>query len=138
MRYTLDTDIATLYLRGYIVLQKRLFAVPIEDLSVAIVVAQELVAGWLPILNRIAAPEHYIGPYAELRKAIEFLGTLRILDFDAAVAAEFARLRTEHRRIGSNDLRIAAIALVNNATLLTRNLKDFEQIPGLIIEDWSA
>jgi tRNA(fMet)-specific endonuclease VapC len=36
------------------------------------------------------------------------------------------------------DLKIAAIALANDATLLTRNLSDFRKIPGLRIEDWTV
>jgi tRNA(fMet)-specific endonuclease VapC len=35
------------------------------------------------------------------------------------------------------DLRVAAVALTLKATVLTRNLRDFEKVPGLIVEDWS-
>jgi len=39
-------------------------------------------------------------------------------------------------RIGTMDLKIASIALDHEATLLSANLRDFEQIPGLHVEDW--
>lgn len=47
------------------------------------------------------------------------------------------RLRKIHRRLGAMDLRIAAIALAQNAKLISRNLKDFRPIVGLQVEDWT-
>ncbi len=60
------------------------------------------------------------------------------LDYDAKAAAEFERLRQARIRIGTMDLKIAAIALANGATLLTRNLTDFGKVPNLRAEDWSV
>ncbi len=45
--------------------------------------------------------------------------------------------RSQRIRIGTQDLRIASIAIAHGGTVLTRNRKDFEQVPGLTIEDWS-
>lgn len=53
-------------------------------------------------------------------------------------AEQFHELRRARVRIGTMDLRIAAIALVNDATLLSRNLADFRRVPGLRVEDWTA
>ena len=39
-------------------------------------------------------------------------------------------------RIGTMDLKIAAIALANDAILLSRNLTDFSKVPALRVEDW--
>jgi tRNA(fMet)-specific endonuclease VapC len=41
-------------------------------------------------------------------------------------------------RLGTMDLKIAAIARANDATLLTRNTTDFQKVPGLRFEDWSV
>jgi tRNA(fMet)-specific endonuclease VapC len=57
--------------------------------------------------------------------------------FDIRAAEQFQQLRKQYPRLDTMDLKIAAIALTNNAILLTRNQKDFGQIQGLNIEDWS-
>ena len=41
-----------------------------------------------------------------------------------------------HVRIGAMDIKIASIALANDAILLTRNLNDFQKVPGLRVADW--
>lgn len=62
-----------------------------------------------------------------------------ILAVDAAAAAEFDRLRHHKKlkKIGQADLLIAAITLAHRATLVSRNLKDFHQVPGLQVENWA-
>lgn len=49
----------------------------------------------------------------------------------------FRQFRQMGIRIGTQDLRIASISLVHKAIVVTRNRKDFDQVPNLIIEDWS-
>ncbi len=66
-----------------------------------------------------------------------FLSNIRILSFPEPTIARYEDLRLSHRHIGKNGRRIAAIALDTAAILATRNRQDFEQIPGLKIEDWS-
>jgi len=58
--------------------------------------------------------------------------------FDVAAAREFDRLRQIKtlKKIGRGDLLIAAITLAKQATLVTRNLKDFRRVPGLRVENW--
>jgi tRNA(fMet)-specific endonuclease VapC len=62
----------------------------------------------------------------------------RIVAFDAAAGACFDQLQTQKVRIGTMDLRIASIALAKNLILLTRNVRDFSQVPGLTTEDWTV
>ena len=47
-----------------------------------------------------------------------------------------AKLANAGMPIGSYDLQIAAIALANNLTLVTHNIREFERVEGLQIEDW--
>ena len=54
----------------------------------------------------------------------------------ARAAEQFQRLWVARIRIGTMDLKIAAIALANDAILLSRNLTDFSKVPALRVEDW--
>jgi tRNA(fMet)-specific endonuclease VapC len=60
-----------------------------------------------------------------------------MLEYSIAAQEHFLALRQQRIRIGTQDLRIAAICLVNDLTLVTHNRQDFEQVPGLRLEDWS-
>ena len=62
----------------------------------------------------------------------------KLLSIDNEVASEFDRLRLNKKlkKIGRADLLIAAISLANRSILVSRNLKDFRQVPGLQVENW--
>jgi tRNA(fMet)-specific endonuclease VapC len=61
----------------------------------------------------------------------------RVLPFDDKPAQVYQELTNQKLRIGAQDLKIAAIVLANEAILVTANRRHFDQIPGLLIEDWS-
>lgn len=67
------------------------------------------------------------------------LAEFPVVPFDAVAGGHFARLRKLKavRNVGLADLLIAAIALARDATLVTRNTKDFAPIPGLKLENWA-
>ncbi len=136
--YVLDTDIASLYLQGHSIVTERVIAEVSPNISVTIVTAQEMITGWLPQLTRRQPKERYVWAYAGLRRVLDFLRDAYLLDFDMATAEEYERLRATYRRLGTNDLRIAAIVLTVRGTLVTRNTSHFSQIVGLNLEDWST
>lgn len=74
-----------------------------------------------------------------LDQAEKDLRPFRILSITDAAAREFDRLRQNRRlrKIGRGDLLIAALVLANRAMLVSRNLKDFRQVPGLQVENWA-
>jgi tRNA(fMet)-specific endonuclease VapC len=78
----------------------------------------------------------HLSAYARLAELFSFLGSWNLVLFDERGAIEFARLRHERIRIGSQNLKIASIAIVNDALLLSANLRDFQRIPGLRVENW--
>lgn len=66
--------------------------------------------------------------------------SLRALPFDRAAAAVYGTLRADLERRGMRvddpDLRIASIALARDLTLVTGNVRHFERVPGLRVENW--
>ncbi len=135
--FALDTDIASLYLQGHPSVVAQMTGRIEDTIAVPIVVAQELLAGWLPLLTRQQSGERMAQTYTAFHRTLDFLADFPILDFDPVVAERFDQLRQRYRRSGSNDLRIAAIALANGATLVTRNTVHFSEIAGLRLADWS-
>jgi tRNA(fMet)-specific endonuclease VapC len=75
--------------------------------------------------------------YARLQETLEYFTRVRVLPFDESAAQWFCRLSQQRIRIGTQDLRIAAIALANGCIVITRNRRDFERVPGLAVEDWT-
>lgn len=71
------------------------------------------------------------------RNTLNDLNSLNILNFNQEAYTRYAELRSQRIRIGTQDLRIAAIVLSVNGILVTRNQRDFAQVPRLIFEDWT-
>ena len=61
-----------------------------------------------------------------------------MLYFDGIAATVYERLLSQKVRIGTQDLRIASIALSQSAVLLTRNSQDFSRVQGLQLDDWTV
>lgn len=79
---------------------------------------------------------------ASLVRAIEeyVRGEVSILPFDEPAAESYADIRVtleaEGRRLDEADLRIAAICVARDLTLVTGNVRHFERVPGLRVENW--
>lgn len=106
------------------------------DAFTCIVVVEESVKGWLALLHRAVPGPDQVHIYERMQESLQGAMKLGVLPFDADAAALFVELRQTFRRIGTMDLKIAAICLVHDATLLTRNIVDFQSIPGLRVENW--
>jgi tRNA(fMet)-specific endonuclease VapC len=137
----LDSDHFSEFLKGTssaaLRLRQRLEAAT-EPVVVTIITAEELMRGWLSLIHRQRAVRAQIFGYAELRKLISTLGRWDVLPWDDAAASQFENLRSQKVRIGTMDLKIASIALSQNAIVLTRNRVDFEQVANLQTEDWQS
>lgn len=115
--------------------EKRRLAAGFEVFT-TIITVQEITKGWLALLNRKSTPQQQVRLYQRFNRSYEALRDWDILPFDQEAAAELAVLARQRVNIGPMDLKIAAICLAHDATLLTRNLKDFRKVPGLRVENW--
>ena len=101
-----------------------------------IVTFEEQARGWLAYGARGVEAE--VEAYGRLFELVEFYRRMPIIPFDGESAIRYQQLRSLKLGVGAMDLKIAAVALVNSATLLSRNLRNFRKVPGLAVEDWSA
>jgi tRNA(fMet)-specific endonuclease VapC len=107
-----------------------------EEFGTTIVCLEERLRGWLAAVKRKQDISDQIPVYRRLGRLWHYLRAWIILPFDDESAEVFKALRKQKIRIGSQDLKIAAIALSQNALLLSANLRDFRQVPGLRVENW--
>jgi len=137
IRVLLDTDHVSLHERGHLPLRARLASFPPEAVAVSVVMVEEMLRGRLAILARRAEGEARVHAYAKWLETVLFFSTIPVVPFDMACEQQLQVLRSLRLRVGSRDPRIAATALVHNVVLITRNRRDFEQVPGLMLDDWS-
>jgi tRNA(fMet)-specific endonuclease VapC len=114
----------------------RLDQLAADDIATTIVSFQEQVQGWLAFLNQARREEQILRAYWELERLRRSFQKMNVLPFAEVANEQFKSLRKQCPRLGTLDLRIASIALTTDARLLSRNLRDFRQVPGLLVEDW--
>lgn len=140
MMLILDTDHLSIVSQDTIEafnIGRRLASVPSSEVCVTIITYEEQMRGWLAYIAQAKSPARQLEAYRRLRQFVERYREVALLDYASEAAVQLEKLQQDRVRIGTMDLKIAAICLANNAMLLSRNLKDFGQVPGLIVEDWS-
>ena len=133
-----DTDPATLFGQGHPQIVQRVSEVNPKDIAITLVTFEEQMYGRLNRIRRATSGHEIISAYASLGKSINYLTDFELLDFDRDAEIYYREFLREKIRVGTQDLRIAAIALSKSGILLTRNRRDFERIAGLRFEDWSV
>jgi tRNA(fMet)-specific endonuclease VapC len=142
MKYLLDTDHISLLQRqsgaAYSTLLLRISRLPVTDFALSIVSFHEQVIGAHDFINRAKSPKDLRRGYVMLGEVLDGFSAATVLPFDEAAIALFDELRAQRIRISTMDLRIATIALSRGLVLLTRNVRDFERVPNLDIQDWTV
>lgn len=132
LRYLLDTNILSALAREP---QGRIYQALSERLPdtacTSIVVASEIRFG----LQR--------GASDRVRQQMEtLLAAVDILPLEAPADAHYGEIRAHLEKlgqpIGANDLLIAAHARALGLVMVTHNLREFQRVPGLLVEDWLA
>lgn len=138
--FFLDTDIATLVFRKHQRVLSRLAAVDANKVALTVATRLEVLRGRIDAFVKAADGAGLLLAVEGLAKAEVFLSGFRIVAVDQAVADQFDLLRANKKlnKMGAGDRLQAAIALANGATLVTRNTKDYANVPGLTLEDWAA
>lgn len=136
--YILDTDTLTHLHAGHRRVVANLRSIEDPDVVITIITKIELLRGRFDFVLKAEGGAGILRAQEFLTRTEDLLAHLQILPFDAAAAAQFDRLRIQSSvsKIGRADLLIASIALSQRALLVTRNVRHFQQVPGLRIVNW--
>lgn len=142
MAFHLDTDhLSILHRRqqperDHIV--ARLERLPPDDVATTIISFHGIVKGWLAYLNQGRNSAQVVRAYAELESVWRSFCKMNVVSYGNDAKQRFAEMRQQGIRIGTMDLRIAAIGLETKATVVSRNVVDFSKVAGLVVEDWTV
>lgn len=137
----LDTDCLSLLERERILesskLIKALEAHPDEEIVTTIITYEEQMRGWLAFIRKCRSLSEQVNGYERLHRFLASYRSTPVIGFDHKAATIYRDLKDQKIRVGTMDLMIASIVIANSAVLVTRNLSDFELVPGLRAEDWT-
>ena len=138
----LDTDHLSVLERhtqpGSTTLRAHLAHLPPDEVVTTIISYEEQMRGWMAYLAQSRAVAQQVVAYRRLLQHLDNYRQIPVLAFDETAAIVFQRLSRARLRVGTMDLKIAAIVLSRDALLLSKNLTDFGQVPGLQVEDWTS
>jgi tRNA(fMet)-specific endonuclease VapC len=113
IQFLLDTDHLTLFEHGHPALGQRLARQPADSVGLAIVTVEEALRGRLGALSQARTAAQRIARYALLQASVQLVNQLPIVPYNQAAEDQLLKFKAQRLRIGSQDLKIAAVALVN-------------------------
>ncbi|MCH5201422.1 MAG: type II toxin-antitoxin system VapC family toxin [Oscillospiraceae bacterium] len=131
-RYMLDTNICIYAIKNKPEqVQKRLLSNLKKGLCISVITLAELEFG----IEKSSRPEQAASAL------MQFLSVIEVLPFTNQAAVEYGKicayLQKKGTPIGTMDMLIAAHAKSENAVIVTNNVKEFERVPDLKIENWA-
>lgn len=137
IRFVMDTDMFTLFSHQHATVVTKVDEL-LSEIAVTTVTVEEQYGGWFSKLKQSRDPADYAKISRRIATTTRLLALFEISSMTEPAIARFDTLLKLKLNIGRMDLRIAAIALELNATIATRNMRDFGRVPGLTVVDWSV
>ncbi len=136
--HLLDTNIVTALYAGNERVMNRLRDLDDPQVGIIIITKAELLRGRIDYLLKATDGESLLRAQLLLTQTEQLLDDLRIIPFEQTAVEQFERLKSQRslRKMGRSDLLIASIAIAHRATLVTRNLKDFQLVSNLKLTNW--
>ena len=138
MQYLLDTDTLTLLVKGHPGVNQKVAKHSTSELFTSVITVEEQLTGWYSKLRRTKQSTELARIYFKLQQTVQYLGRINVMPFTVLAIDRWEILRHAKLYVGSMDLKIAAIALEHQAIVVSRNVRDFNRVPGLVVEDWSV
>jgi len=130
--YLLDTNIVSYWMRGHQPLMDRIKSHSPKDLSLSAITLAEIYYG---------IEKSPIKKKARRTKIEQIRSTVEVHPFDGSAAAKYGVIRTQLEKkglvISERDLQIASIAIANGLCVITHNVKEFNRVEKLKLEDWA-
>lgn len=137
--FLLDTDTLTLLLNGHARVAQQAQQAEVSGIATTVITRAEMLRGRIDQLLKADTTDGVLRAQERLHWIEARFAERRVIPFDAAAGAVLESLVRVRglRRIGRADLLIASIALAQHATLVTRNLRHFQRVPGLTLANWA-
>ena len=135
-----DTDVFSDLLFGRPSVAARADEVGLYNIAVPVGTVEEVLEGWMAAINRSrerVGRNDVTTAYGELQRTITATADFVVLPYTPAAQAKFLEWRADDIRIGTRDFRTAATCVAHGVELVTRNRRDFDQVPGLNLTVWN-
>ncbi|MEH1901933.1 MAG: type II toxin-antitoxin system VapC family toxin [Nostoc sp.] len=134
--WILDTDSVSLFHKGNLEIARRLNIVDASEVAITIVTVEEQLRRRFQVIRRASAND-LVSAYEKLQVTFDSFKSLNVLRFTPEAQELYTNLINQKIKAGRQDLRITAIALSVSGILVTRNNRDFCQVPNLVLDNWT-
>ncbi|ALO15614.1 tRNA(fMet)-specific endonuclease VapC [Salinivirga cyanobacteriivorans] len=129
MNYLLDTNICIHYFKGQFALKEKVEKAGFENFAISEITLAELIYG-AEKSQKVEKNLQVVEEFADKIKILPILPCLKIY------GKEKARLKSIGKTVGDLDLFIGSTAIANNMIMVTRNIREFERMGGITVENW--